>query len=618
MLLRPYSQMKLEQFSDPKNIFFCHALLFFFATTSVLGGDSPPTLDNDVEDGILSVAVSEGTLAVVTLSAKDLDGDSVTFDLSQDENEVEDADLFDLNTSTGTLTFINAPSYDDPKDSDEDNVYVLLISYTDGFTPDESVEVRVTVTTTFVYLTVQTQGLGSVPGADAVTNYQQGDTVSLTAEPEPGNEFIQWTGDTGDVPANDNPLSLMMDLNKSVTAVFAKLNAVPFFTNISPGEVLEISVNENQAEVLTLSADDDDNDSVTFALSGTDAGLFDLNTTTGVLTFLNSPDYESPADGDFDNIYELEVSVSDAQDTSPSSPLRITIQDQSEDFTLTVVVEGEGTVTSDGVSVSSSHTFTHSIDANVSLVTVPELTSVFSHWTGDVNGSENTTTVNIDAHKTVTAVFVKLNAVPYLTNTLSDGNLSIEMYENQTEVLTLTANDDDDDPLAFSLSGTDDGLFDLNATTGVLSFKVVPDYENPSDVNLDNTYELSIQVSDGNATSLPTTMKVFVTNLTENEWIYADDKGSGWRAFSWFGNYCETSAGWIYHEDHGWLYRTGDTTTSIWFYDPDPALGWLWTNVDAYPYFYRNDNISWLYYEPASKGPRKFYDYATKSWVEVF
>ncbi|MFP6886892.1 MAG: cadherin domain-containing protein, partial [Opitutales bacterium] len=335
--------MKLEQLSDPKNIFFCHTLLFFFATTSVWGGDSPPTLSNDVEDSILSVAVSEGTLAVVTLSATDLDGDSVTFDLSQDDNEAEDADLFDLNTSSGVLTFINAPSYEEPKDSDEDNVYVLLISYTDGFTPDESVEVRVTVTTTFVYLTVKTQGFGTVSSADEVT-YQQGDTVSLTAEPEGGNQFIQWTGDAGDASENDNPLSLMMDQNKSVTAVFAKLNAVPFFTNILPGKALEISVNENQAEVLTLTADDDDNDSVTFVLSGTDAGLFDLNTTTGVLTFLNSPDYESPADGDFDNIYELEVIVSDAQDTSPSSPLRITIQDQSENFTLTVVVEGEGTV----------------------------------------------------------------------------------------------------------------------------------------------------------------------------------------------------------------------------------------------------------------------------------
>ena len=139
-------------------------------------------------------------------------------------------------------------------------------------------------------------------------------------------------------------------------------------------------------------------------------------------------------------------------------------------------------------------------------------------------------------------------------------------------------------------------------------------------------YAFSHWIGDFNGSSNPLTIKmadnksltaVFAKlSADENKWTFADDKGSGWRTFSWFGNYCETSAGWIYHEDHGWLYRTGETTASIWFYDSE--LGWLWTNADIYPYVYRNDDTDWLYYEIESRNPRKFYRYALESWLEVF
>jgi hypothetical protein len=81
----------------------------------------------------------------------------------------------------------------------------------------------------------------------------------------------------------------------------------------------------------------------------------------------------------------------------------------------------------------------------------------------------------------------------------SDGNLSV--YENQLFVYEFNATDPNGDYLTYSiLYGDDANAFDLNESTGALSFISPRDYENPDDNNSDNIYEATIEVSDGNAT----------------------------------------------------------------------------------------------------------------------
>ena len=51
---------------------------------------------------------------------------------------------------------------------------------------------------------------------------------------------------------------------------------------------------------------------MTYSISGgNDAGLFTINGATGNLSFLAAPDFESPADSDGDNVYEVEVTADD-------------------------------------------------------------------------------------------------------------------------------------------------------------------------------------------------------------------------------------------------------------------------------------------------------------------
>ena len=91
----------------------------------------------------------------------------------------------------------------------------------------------------------------------------------------------------------------------------------------------------------------------------------------------------------------------------------------------------------------------------------------------------------------------------------------ISVNENITEVIyTATATDPEDDTLTYSLAGSDAGAFSIDASSGALSFADAPDFENPTDANGDNTYQLSLQVSDGNSI-VSQELSISVINVNE-------------------------------------------------------------------------------------------------------
>ena len=88
-----------------------------------------------------------------------------------------------------------------------------------------------------------------------------------------------------------------------------------------------VTVPENQTSVMQVVAHDDDGDTITYSL-GTNIGApdmssFHIDSTTGVLTFVNAPDYENPTDlnnsfgiGAGDNVYVVVVQASDGSHTT--------------------------------------------------------------------------------------------------------------------------------------------------------------------------------------------------------------------------------------------------------------------------------------------------------------
>ena len=96
--------------------------------------------------------------------------------------------------------------------------------------------------------------------------------------------------------------------------------------------LLDYAIDENTREVTTLQAYDAEGDVITYSISGTDVNLLSIGSSSGILSFIDPPDYENPQDNDLDNIYVLTVTASDGE-FAVSLGIIVTIND---------VVEGSG------------------------------------------------------------------------------------------------------------------------------------------------------------------------------------------------------------------------------------------------------------------------------------
>ncbi|MBD2843599.1 S-layer homology domain-containing protein [Paenibacillus sp. IB182496] len=109
-------------------------------------------------------------------------------------------------------------------------------------------------------------------------------------------------------------------------------------------------------------------------------------------------------------------------------------------------------------------------------------------------------------------------APPVIQSNGGGATASVDVDENTTAVTTVFATDADGDTVTYSISGGDDQTaFAINATSGVLSFAVAPDYENPSDSNTDNSYIVVVTASDGTSSD---TQTINVNVQDENEAPY--------------------------------------------------------------------------------------------------
>jgi hypothetical protein len=103
------------------------------------------------------------------------------------------------------------------------------------------------------------------------------------------------------------------------------------------------------------------------------------------------------------------------------------------------------------------------------------------------------------------------NRAPTITNATT----SFSVMENQTAAFSITASDPDMDSLTYSLTGNDAGVFSVS-TSGVVTFNTAPDFEDPSDADTNNVYEVTGRVSDGSLTATRD-FTVTVTNDTSDD-----------------------------------------------------------------------------------------------------
>ncbi len=127
--------------------------------------------------------------------------------------------------------------------------------------------------------------------------------------------------------------------------------------------------------------------------------------------------------------------------------------------------------------------------------------------------------------------YLSQNIAPVIVSNGGGDNASLNIDENQTFVTTVKANDSD--AISYTITGgSDQSKFNINNSTGTLTFKTAPDFENPSDTNNDGIYEVEVTASDG-VLSDTQILHIIIKNIDENNKsnITISSNGGGDSAF---------------------------------------------------------------------------------------
>lgn len=255
-----------------------------------------------------------------------------------------------------------------------------------------------------VTLTVNTTGSGSVTKSPDQAQYAYGSEVTLQAIADSGWAFIGWEGD---LTGQTNPVNVVMDSDKTITAKFA--NATSNLTiTIVPGGSGNVAL---------------DPPGGTYAI-GQEVTL------TG-----------NPLNGWFFKDWSGDFSSTDNPAVlTITGDMAVTATFDDSAFSLTTNAAGDGT----GAILRNPDLTAYGDGSDVTLTAVADPGSFFSGWSGDLSGSGNPQTLTMDRDKTVTAVFSLAPAGMHTLTVIPVGNGTVTIDPNQTsfndgQVVTLTA-----------------------------------------------------------------------------------------------------------------------------------------------------------------------------------
>ena len=114
-----------------------------------------------------------------------------------------------------------------------------------------------------------------------------------------------------------------------------------------------------------------------------------------------------------------------------------------------------------------------------------------------------------DHDPVIVGLNLNTNAAPVFTS-----SNAVNVAENSTAVVDLTATDINLDPVTFTITGgLDRSLFNL--TSGALSFKAAPNFEVPSDSDNNNVYVVQVAANDGKGGITNQTINITVDDINE-------------------------------------------------------------------------------------------------------
>jgi hypothetical protein len=134
---------------------------------------------------------------------------------------------------------------------------------------------------------------------------------------------------------------------QAISVTVTNVNEAPVITSNGGGATASVNALENQTAVTTVTSTDVDGGTPAYSIiGGADQSLFNIGSSSGVLTFEAAPDYENPMDADTNGVYEVTVQVSDGNGGTDTQAISVTVTDETE-ATLAGDYDGSGTVDDD-------------------------------------------------------------------------------------------------------------------------------------------------------------------------------------------------------------------------------------------------------------------------------
>ena len=571
-----------------------------------------PEITTDGEDyTVLKADENTATTEVIeTYEASDVDAGSVlTWSL-----EGNDRLAFTITKNAqghGELRFANVPNYEMPADSDTDNTYEVTVKITDNHTGQLSDTLMVELDLDDVNERPVVSGAAGPSFAEIEFDVLDADLTAMdyeigpyTADDEDENTIITWdvsgtdsahfaiepmTGvlsfnirpdfenpeDMADAMsrgASDNIYVIVVEADDgegdtnsvgtfNVTVTVTNVNETPEITSENATQTfaeIEYDATTANLKVDTFTGRDEETETITWSLGGTDMGDFSINSASGLLSFSQRPNVEMPADADGNNVYDIIVKARDTTNNTRDYPVTVTVTDVNErpDINEDTVpsymeIEYDFTGTRPDVHTFSAtdydagDTFTWSLlGTDVGDLDIDPMSGVltFTQNSGlDVgplptfeapqdDNADGSNTYNIIVRATdngtspkftdyaVTITVTDVNERPELTGSPV---ATVPYDENVTmDVATYTARDEESTMNTWSLTGTDRGRFSIS-TEGVVTFDPNtfadgPNYEDAKDSGGDNVYNFTVVVTDTQSGSSRLTASIDVTVTVED------------------------------------------------------------------------------------------------------
>ncbi len=311
------------------------------------GGTSSLTIDeNKVDVGVIDF---------------EYDG-KLTYEIS----DGADSALFLIDSESGALSFKNAPDFENPTDSNYDNIYEIVLKVTD--TNSNSITQNITVKVENVADTKpQLKATEASVSQNSLTDVTVA-KVEIVSSGDSSITSMTLTGEGSDLfeILKDGTVTLKKALTKTAgstydltvsatneagsTTAALKINVTepdltpPTFTTAN-----SVTVNENEVDVLDIEATD--SGFVTYSLlDSEDSDKFSINAQSGQLSFKTPVDFENPLDSDANNIYKVRVSAKDSVLNEATQDITVTVNNI---FDVKPAIEPLTITISEGVKVDS-------------------------------------------------------------------------------------------------------------------------------------------------------------------------------------------------------------------------------------------------------------------------